>query len=106
MAIVEHFCAMAVQEVARELRSLRENTDDTMRSAAQVAMRQIGALPNADYSIPEKTPDKSAFGTGRKPDEKNIPQFGSGSVFTGKRVTALSDDAEPTNPQQPAQEQA
>jgi hypothetical protein len=49
-----------------------------MRRAARVAIEEADELPNSDYVIPEKTPDKSAFGAGKKPDQTHVPQFGSG----------------------------
>ncbi len=78
MKIVEHVSALATEEVDRAMRGLRTNTDKTMRSAAEAALKKIDELPNADYVIPEKTPDESAYGTGKKPDQTHIPQFGSG----------------------------
>ena len=62
------------------MRGLRHNTDETMRGAAQVALRQVAALPNRDYSIPESTEDEKARGSGRAMDEVNVPQFGAGST--------------------------
>jgi acyl-CoA dehydrogenase family protein 9 len=85
MSVVEHFHAMASLEIEREIRSLRENTDLTMRKAAAEVLKRIDQLPNAHYSIPERTPD-AARGTGAVPDQTHIPQFGSGSVFAGDKV--------------------
>jgi hypothetical protein len=78
MKIVEHVSALAGEEIGQALSGLRINTDETMGPAAQAAMKQVDELPNADYVIPEKTPDESAYGTGKKPDQTHIPQFGSG----------------------------
>jgi hypothetical protein len=78
MKVVEHVSALAAEEIDLALRGLRINTDETMRAAARVAIKQIDELPSADYVIPEKTPDESAYGTGKKPDQTHIPQFGSG----------------------------
>ena len=79
--IVEHLCELAAEEIDRQTRLLRHNTDATVPSAAQAIMKQMDALPNSDYVIPEKTPDESARGTGRVPDQTHIRQFGSGSTI-------------------------
>jgi alkylation response protein AidB-like acyl-CoA dehydrogenase len=86
MAMVQHFNAMANLEIEREIRSLHDNCDVTMKAAAAAALKRIDQLPNAHYSIPERTPD-AARGTGAKPDQTHIPQFGAGSVFTGEKVS-------------------
>ena len=78
---VEHICAMGGEEIERNLRNLTRNTDETMRRCAQAALNLVSAKPNSDYMIPEKTPDESALGTGRVPDQTHIQQFGSGSLF-------------------------
>ncbi len=80
VTLVEHVFGLGGEAINRAIRGLRENTDQTMRAAAQVALRQIAALPNSDFVIPEKTPDESALGTGMQPDQTHIPQFGSGST--------------------------
>jgi alkylation response protein AidB-like acyl-CoA dehydrogenase len=77
---VEHLFALGAEEIGRALRDLRANPDATQLPACQAALRQVAALPNADYVIPERTPDLSARGTGRVPDQTHIPQFGSGST--------------------------
>lgn len=79
-AIVNHLFDLAGEEIDKNFHALRKNTDQTMREAAQAAFNRSDTLPNADYVIPEKTPDKSAFGTGRKVDTESIPQFGSGFI--------------------------
>jgi hypothetical protein len=78
MMVVEHVSALAGEEIDRALRGLRDNTDETMRNAAEAALKQVDNLSNADYVIPEKTPDETFRGTGTKPDQTHIPQFGSG----------------------------
>ena len=60
---------------------LRTNTDATMRPCAQVALDWVDQFPNSEFSIPESTKDKEAFGTGKKMDEENIQQFGAGTIF-------------------------
>jgi hypothetical protein len=86
MAMVQHFNAMANLEIEREIRSLHDNSDVTMKAAAAAALKRIDQLPNAHYIIPERTPD-AARGTGAKPDQTHIPQFGAGSVFAGEKVS-------------------
>jgi alkylation response protein AidB-like acyl-CoA dehydrogenase len=83
MAIVSHLCAMANEEIVKELRSLHTNVDASIRTTAAQVMRWIDTMPNDRYDIPERTPDKSAFGKGRPEPTKGIPQFGSGSVYEG-----------------------
>ncbi|NBX26001.1 MAG: acyl-CoA dehydrogenase [Planctomycetes bacterium] len=85
MAMVEHFHALAGLEIDREIRSLRENADASLETAAAAALKRIDQFPNAHYSVPERTPD-AARGTGAAPDQTHIPQFGSGSVFAGEKV--------------------
>ncbi len=78
MKTFAHLAAIAKEEINRALEGLWDNTDKTMRPAAQAAMSEIDKLPNGDYAIPEKTPDMEARGTGIQPDQSHIPQFGSG----------------------------
>jgi len=85
-AIVDHIAAMAVNEIESNLAALRNNTDVTMRAAAAAALKRLEGFPNADYAIPERTPDQSARGKGKQVDQAAIPQFGDGSVFQGERV--------------------
>lgn len=80
LRIVEHLCALADHEIAANLRALTQNTDRTMAACAEASLRRVETLPNSDYVIPERTPDLAARGTGRVPDQSNIPQFGSGST--------------------------
>ena len=61
--------------------NLTKVTDRTVAAAVRVAMKQMDTMANSDYVIPESTPDKSALGTGREPDQTHIQQFGSGSLI-------------------------
>jgi hypothetical protein len=79
--IVEHFCDMGDLEIATLIRALRHNPDETMLPSAQAAMNRNDALPDSDFYVPEKTPDMTARGKGKAPDETNIKQFGSGSML-------------------------
>ncbi len=86
-AIVEHFIAFAGEQFDAELRALRMNCDATMKRAADAALAWADTLPNADYVIPERTPVIAVRGSGKKPDQSHIPQFGTGSSYAGPRVT-------------------
>ncbi len=86
MSVVEHLVALGGQGIEEQLRLLRTNTDDTMRRAADAALRRSDGLPNSDYSIPERTPAKEARGTGRPPANPAIPDFGSGSTFDATKL--------------------
>jgi hypothetical protein len=92
IAIVEHLCAIARSEQATELRALFVNNDASMKKAAAAAFAANDLLPNAHYSIPEKTPDHKYFGTGRDiaSQQAAIPQFGSGSVYAGDMAALKS----------------
>ena len=92
MRIVEHFCAMSVEEIDRNLRELYTNTDETMRHCAATILRQVAELPNSEYAIPEKTPDETAFGTGRVPDQTHVPQFGTGSRYLERTCRSAEPD--------------
>lgn len=84
LTVVEHVFALGQTDIDHCLHGLRTNTDDSMRATAAVAARWIDALPNSDFVIPEKTPDPEGFGSGRVPQQADIPQFGSGSTYVGK----------------------
>jgi acyl-CoA dehydrogenase family member 9 len=86
MAIVRHIMAIGGDEIDHALAALRRNTDKTMLAAAAVALKRAESLPNSDFVLPEKTPDLKARGTGRKPDQTHIQQFGSGSTVASENV--------------------
>jgi alkylation response protein AidB-like acyl-CoA dehydrogenase len=94
LAVVNHVFALGGEEIDTALRDLWKNTDDSMRKAAAVALRRADALPNAEYSIPERTPDLKARGLGRKPDQTNIPQFGSGTTVRPDQVPGTARGGE------------
>ena len=81
-AVVEHVFDLGRDECERAFRALRDNTDATMRRAADAAWKWEQTLPNGDFYLPEKTPDEVARGAGKAIDTKNIVQFGSGSTVT------------------------
>jgi alkylation response protein AidB-like acyl-CoA dehydrogenase len=80
LAVVAHVCEMSTRAIDENLRALRRNIDAGVPGTAQAALRWGDGKPNADYMIPERTPDPNARGTGREPDQTHIPQFGSGST--------------------------
>jgi alkylation response protein AidB-like acyl-CoA dehydrogenase len=86
LKIVRHVCALGWEEIDGALAALRRNPDETMRIAAAVVAEQTAALPNSEYVMPEKTPDESARGKGRVPDQTHIRQFGSGSTVNAEDV--------------------
>jgi hypothetical protein len=86
MAIVKHVCALGGAEIDEALRGLRHHHDESMVKAAKASLDHIATLPNSDYVLPDRTPDMSARGTGRKPDQTHIPQFGSGSTVSAGDV--------------------
>jgi alkylation response protein AidB-like acyl-CoA dehydrogenase len=86
MTIVAHFCGIASSSVRRAIRRLRNNIDDTMLPAAQIALRQMEGRPNSEYFVPESTPDLEARAAGRVADQTHIPQFGSGSTVASADV--------------------
>ena len=82
-ALVAHLCDMAGREIAKKFHELDDNTDATMKAAYEAGMRLEAKLPNEKYAIPEKTPDETAFGTGKSVDQEYIKQFGSGWTTMG-----------------------
>ena len=70
--------------IESQRRAIRSNSDKSMRSAAEGALKWSETLPNGDYAIPESTPVESARGKGKVIDQSMIEQFGEGTVFSGK----------------------
>jgi len=81
-AIVDHCMAMGAHEIRSEIRSLRENTDDTMQACADAVWKDLPSMPHGDYFVPEGTPIDEARGNGHPTDDEEIQQFGSGSLAT------------------------
>ena len=81
MAIVNHVFALGKHRILGHIRSLKSNTDETMRTLATELDSFVDTLPDSDFFIPERTPVESVQGKGRRHDNDAIPQFGSGSVF-------------------------
>ena len=88
MSVVEHLCAMANDEIAKELRALHVNCDPTQKRLADHVMKWAEELPHDRYDIPERTPDASARGKGRPEPTEGIPQFGSGSTYAGASTSS------------------
>ncbi|MDX2114763.1 MAG: acyl-CoA dehydrogenase family protein [Planctomycetota bacterium] len=68
-----HFLDLAELAVREAWRSLRLNADDSMRRAAEAAIKHNDTMPNSLFAIPEKSP--VAKGTGRVQDQSHIKQF-------------------------------
>ena len=95
-AVVEHLCAMFNLAIEDELRALRVNSDVSMKKAAAAVLKHADVMPNSGYTIPERTPDAGARGTGRslkQADASAVPDFGSGSVFKGVKVASAQAEA-------------
>ncbi|MBX3389097.1 MAG: acyl-CoA dehydrogenase family protein [Phycisphaeraceae bacterium] len=68
-----HFFDLAETFFYANIRELSENADDTMLKAAAAAIKHSDAMPNNEFSIPEKSP--VAKGTGRALKQDGIKQF-------------------------------
>ena len=89
-AMLDYIMDYGTYKINGWLRALRENSDATMLKAADKAWEFGESLPNADYYIPESTPDLSVRGKGRVCDQESIKQFGSGSVYVQQEETATN----------------
>ena len=85
LATVNHVFALGRKRVLDNLRELRNNTDETMRTLANELDSYVDTLPNSDYFIPERTPVESVRGTGRQTDDEAIQQFGEDSIYPSFR---------------------
>jgi alkylation response protein AidB-like acyl-CoA dehydrogenase len=72
-AAAAYFMDMAESAIQRCFHELFDNDDESMRAAAQAAMRYNDTLPNDQFVIPESSP--IAAGTGRRPKQDGIKQF-------------------------------
>ncbi len=93
-AAFEHFFDLAEAAILQAHGGVRNNSDDSMRRAAQAAMFYNDTLPNADFIIHEASP--VAEGTGRPPATESIKQFpgdeaagAAGDGHTGKGSVPL-----------------
>jgi acyl-CoA dehydrogenase family protein 9 len=85
-AAATHFFDLAENAIHTNIRELYENTDDTMLPAADAAIAYTDTLPNAAFSIPEKSP--VAKGTGRELRQDGIKQF-PGDKHAGERLQGV-----------------
>ena len=77
----EHFLELAEIQIRQNFRALHENPDESMRSAAEAAIKLNDAMPNDRFVIPEASP--VAKGTGRSLEQEAIKQFpGAGARTT------------------------
>ena len=86
--MVDYIFAYGTYKINGWLRALRQNPDQAMLKAAEKAMEFGDTLPNADYYIPESTPDLDVRGTGKVCEQECIKQFGGGTVFTQEKAKA------------------
>jgi hypothetical protein len=80
-----HFFELAENAVHVCFRELYENADDTMLKAAETSLRYTQTLPNADFSLPEKSPLQGAQGSGRVRKQDGIKQFPGDSLDVQRR---------------------
>jgi alkylation response protein AidB-like acyl-CoA dehydrogenase len=76
-----HFMQMAESEIRRCHHDLFRNDDDSMKLAAEAALRYSETLPNDEFAIPEASPN--AKGTGRRPPVTGIKQFPGDGHYRG-----------------------
>ncbi len=104
-ALVEHLCALFNTAIEDEVRALRVNSDTSMKRAAAAVLKHMDSMPDSEFSIPERTPDMQARGSGRKlsqVDRSAVPEFGAGSMFKGQRVESAAPAAPATPAAQPS----
>ncbi|MBL8887355.1 MAG: acyl-CoA dehydrogenase, partial [Phycisphaerales bacterium] len=68
-----HFFDLAETFFYANIRELVDNADDSMLKAAAAAIKHSDAMPNSEFSIPERSP--TAKGTGRTVKQDGIKQF-------------------------------
>jgi hypothetical protein len=68
-----HFIDIAQHEIRQRFHALFDHDDDSMRAAAKAALAYSDTLPNADFYIPEWSPN--ARGTGKTHEQDGIKQF-------------------------------
>ncbi|MGH7241940.1 MAG: acyl-CoA dehydrogenase family protein [Phycisphaerales bacterium] len=76
-----HFFDLAETFFYANIRELSENADDTMLKAAAASIKHSDAMPNSEFSIPERSP--VAKGTGKVVKQDGIKQF-PGSPTVGR----------------------
>jgi hypothetical protein len=68
-----HFLDMAEHEYRNAVQALFKNPDETMALANKAALAYSDTLANADYVLPERSPN--AMGQGRVPKKEFVKQF-------------------------------
>ena len=68
-----HFFDLAEIEIHEFFRNLYDHADDSMLAAADAELRYSDSLPNAEFVIPEMSPN--AKGTGKTTKQDGIKQF-------------------------------
>ncbi len=68
-----HFADMAEDAVNANIQLLRKNSDESMRVAAEAALKHNDTFANSDFVIPERS--TNAQGTGRVNSQQHIKQF-------------------------------
>ena len=82
-ALVDHLFDLCEEKIDQNRTALRRNTDASAIAAAEAGLKWGQELPNANYAIPERTPDQTALGQGKVVDQTSIPQFGEGTTYNG-----------------------
>lgn len=77
-----HFLDIAEREIEKNFADLYRNTDESMLTAADAALKFSDTLPNSDFYIPEGSPN--AKGTGKTPNQDGIKQF-PGDAYANAR---------------------
>ena len=87
-----HFMHMAHERIKANVRALTENSDESMRRAAEAALNWVDTLPNDEFYIHETSP--VAAGTGHPVQEAFIKQFPEdGAPYTPRPEGASGDGA-------------
>jgi alkylation response protein AidB-like acyl-CoA dehydrogenase len=87
-AAAAYFMEMAAAEIRRCHREIFDNEDESMKLAAQAALRYSETLPNDAFAIPEASP--VAKGTGRKVPQAGIKQFPGDGQRDASRLSSPS----------------
>ncbi|HET6248875.1 MAG TPA: acyl-CoA dehydrogenase family protein [Tepidisphaeraceae bacterium] len=89
------FMDMAATEIRRCHAALFENDDESMKRAAETALKYSETLPNGEFVIPEGSPN--ARGTGKVPDQAGIRQFPGDGTSSGSLRRVEARDAVEVN---------
>ena len=86
--MVDYIVSYGTYKINEWLKALRQNVDSTMLLAAEKAWEFGESLPNAEYYIPESTPDMEARGSGKVCNQEFIKQFGSGFIHVQQETAS------------------